>query len=92
MEGLSPDEIDFLVPKKSLGLGARDIGLAFALDLGLEAALGNPVGLKVLAAGLGLKTLNLAEAADVGVRTVLDACELGTWVGLTAGLEGFWAG
>ena len=53
------------------------MGLA-AFDLGLEAALVIPVGLNVLAAGLGLNTLNLAEAADVGVRTVLDACELGT--------------
>lgn len=78
MEDLSPDGLTFLVPKKSLGLGARDNGLALALDLGLEAALGSPVGLNVLAAGLGLKTLNLAEAAEVGVRTVLDACELGT--------------
>ena len=78
MEDLSPDGMSFLVPKKSLGLGARDIGLAFALDLGLEAALGSPVGLNVLAAGLGLNTLNLAEAAEVGVRTVLDVCELGT--------------
>ena len=91
MEGLSPDEMDFLVPKKSLGLGARDIGLALALDLGLEAALGSPVGLNVLAAGLGLNTLNLAEAAEVGVRTVLDACELGTGAALTIGLGGFWA-
>ena len=78
MDGRSPDKMGFLVPKKSLGLGARDTGLALALDLGLEAALGCPVGLKVLAAGLGLNTLNLAEAAEVGVRTVLDACELGT--------------
>ena len=77
IEGLSPDGTVFLVPKNSLGLGARDMGLA-AFDLGLEAALGSPVGLNVLAAGLGLNTLNLAEAADVGVRTVLDACELGT--------------
>ena len=73
MEGRSPDEMSFLLPKKSLGLGARDKGLALALDLGLEEALGSPVGLKVLAAGLGLNTLNLAEAAEVGVRTVLDA-------------------
>lgn len=78
MERLSSKGTGFLVPKKSLGLGARDIGLAFAFDLGLEAALGSPVGLNVLAAGLGLNTLNLAEAAEVGVRTVLDACELGT--------------
>ena len=78
MEDFSPDEMAFLVPKKSLGLGARDMGRALALDLGLEAALGSPVGLNVLAAGLGLNTLNLAEAAEVGVRTVLDACELGT--------------
>ena len=91
MEGLSPEEIGFLVPKKSLGLGARDTGLALALDLGLEVALGSPVGLNVLAAGLGLNTLNLAEAAEVGVRTVLDACELGTGAALTMGLEGFWA-
>ena len=76
MEGLSPDVIGFLVPKKSLGLGARDAGLALALDLGLEAVLGCPVGLNVLAAGLGLNALNLAEAAEVGVRTVLDVCEL----------------
>ncbi len=78
MEGRSPEEMGFLVPKKSLGLGARDTGLALAVDLGLEVALGSPVGLNVLAAGLGLNTLNLAEAAEVGVRTVLDACELGT--------------
>ena len=78
MEGRSSDEMSFLLPKKSLGLGARDKGPALALDLGLEAALGCPVGLKVLAAGLGLKTWNLAEAAEVGVRTVLDACEFGT--------------
>lgn len=75
MEGLSPDGMAFLVPKKSLGLEARDIGLGLALDLRLEAALGSPVGLNVLAAGLGLNTLNLVEAAEVGVRTVLDACE-----------------
>lgn len=77
MEGLSSNGISFLLPKKSLGLGARDTGLALALDLGLDPALGCPVGLNVLAAGLGLNTLNLAEAAEVGVRTVLDACELG---------------
>ena len=77
MEGLSPEDMGFLVPKKSLGLGARDIGLGLAFDLGLEAALGSPVGLNVLAAGLGLNMLNLVEVVEVGVRIVLDVCELG---------------
>lgn len=71
----------FLLPKKSLGVASRDAGLAFALDLGLDAALG-AVGLNVLAAGLGLNswalTLNFAEVVEVGVRTVEEACELGT--------------
>ncbi len=62
------------------------------LDLGLEVALGASVGLKVLAAGLGLKslalTLNLVETADVGVRTVLDACELGIGPAFIEGLLG----
>lgn len=92
IDGLSPGGKGFLFPKKSLGLGALDEGLALALDLGLDVALGAPVGLKELAAGLGLKslalTLNFVEAAEVGVRTVLEACELGTGPAFTEGLLG----
>ena len=93
IEGLSPGGKGFLPPKKSLGLGCRDAGLTLTADRGLEVVLG-AVGLKVFAAGLGLKsralTLNLADTADVGVRTVLDACELGT--AFAEGLlGGFWA-
>jgi len=70
----------------------RDTGRTLTLDLGLEVVLGAAVGLKVFAAGFGLKslalTLNLEETADVGVRTVLDACELGTGPAFTEGLLG----
>ena len=54
----------------------------FDIDLGLEAVLGSAVGLKELAAGFGLNsialTLNFAETAEVGVRTLLEVWELGT--------------
>lgn len=80
IEGLFEIGTGLLFPKKADGLGARDAGRAFAVDLGLEFALGFPTGLKVLAAGLGLNsealTLNcFAEAAEVGVRTLLEFCE-----------------
>ncbi len=81
-----------MFPKKSLGLGARGTGLTLLLDLGLDVELGTSIGLKVLAAGLGLKSLalalNLVETAEVGVRTVLDACELGTGPAFIEGLLG----
>ena len=94
IEGLSAGGIGFLFPKKAVGLGARDAGRALGVDLGLEVALGFPVGLKEFAAGLGLNsealTLNLAEeAALVGVRTLLDPCEDECGGGLTVGLETF---
>ena len=79
IEGFSPGGKGFLLPKKSLGLGARDKGLTFEPERGLELTLGAPGGLKVLALGFGLNsialTLNLAEVVEVGVRTVLDAWE-----------------
>lgn len=54
--------------------------------------LGSPVGLKVFAAGLGLKsralTLNLVDTADVGVRTALDVCDPGIGPAFTDGLLG----
>ena len=81
-----------MLPKKSLGLEARDDGRAFAM--GLEIGLGS-VGLNELAAGLGLKsralTLNFVETAEVGVRTVLEFCELGTVPTFAGLLGGFWA-
>ena len=90
IEGFAPEGSGFLLPKKSLGVGSRNTGRGCALDLGLEAALGAPVGLKALAAGLGLKsgafTLNLAEAAEVGVRS--GVCEPGTGAALIEGLLG----
>lgn len=94
MEDLSSAGIGFLFPKKAVGLGARDVGRAFGVDLGLEVVLGFPVGLKALAAGLGLNsealTLNLAEeVAEVGVRTLLDPCEDEFGGGLTVGLVAF---
>lgn len=101
MEDLSAGGKGFLFPKKTLGLGARDDGRALGVDLGLEPALGFPVGLKELAAGLGLNsealTLNLAEeAAEVGVRTLLDPCDDEFCGGLTVGLDtflgAFWIG
>ena len=59
------------------------------MDLGLDVVLGTPVGLNEFAAGFGLNscalTLNFAEAAEVGVRTLLDACELETGGGLAVG-------
>jgi hypothetical protein len=92
IEGFSPSGRGFLLPKKSAGVGSPDKGLAMAFDLGLEAALVAPVGLKVFAAGLGLKsgalTLNLAETADVGVRTALGGFEPGIGVAFTDGLLG----
>lgn len=83
-----------MLPKKSLELGARDVGLLLELGLGLEVGLDTPGSLKTLAAGFGLNsialTLSLADAAEVGVRTVLDACELGTGAALLEGRpEGF---
>lgn len=94
IEGLSIVGIGFLFPKKAVGLGARDVGRTLGVDLGLEVALGFPVGLKELAAGFGLNsealTLNLAEeAAEVGVRTLLDPCEDEFCGGLTVGLDPF---
>lgn len=66
----------FLAPKKTEGVGARDKGRALGVDLGLGALAGSPVGLNVLAAGFGRNsvalTLNFAEAAEVGVRTLLE--------------------
>jgi len=66
-------------------------GLVFAF--GLEEVLGCPGGIvKALAAGFGMNsfalTLNRADTADVGVRTVLDACELGTPATLAPDLLG----
>lgn len=59
------------------------------MDLGLDVVLGPPVGLNEFAAGFGLNsfalTLNFAEAAEVGVRTLLDAWELETGGGLIVG-------
>ncbi len=94
IEGLSPAGTGFLSPKKSLGLGARDVGLTFELGLELEVGLDNPGSWKTFAVGFGLNscafTLSLMEAAEVGVRTVLDACELGTGAALNEGrLGGF---
>ena len=92
IEGFSAGGNGFLFPKKSLGLGSREAGLTLTPDLGLDAVLGAPVGLKVFAAGLGLKsralTLNLVDTADVGVRTVLDVWELGTGPAFIDGLLG----
>lgn len=73
IEGLSDAGKGFLLPKNSLGLGARDTGRALCEDLGLDVLLGTAVGLKEFAAGFGL---NLAETAEVGVRTLLEVCEL----------------
>ena len=71
-----------MVPKNSLGLDAREAVLGLGLGFGLEAVLVCPVGMKVLAAGFGTNsmalTLNLPEVAEVGVRIVLDVCELET--------------
>ena len=68
--------------KNSLGLEAREVVLVLTLGFGLEAALACPVGMKELAAGFGTNsialTLNLPDVADVGVRIVLDVCELDT--------------
>lgn len=90
IEGLSAAGIGFLFPKKTAGLGARELGRTLGVDLGLEVALGFPVGLKEFAAGFGLNseafTLNLAEAAEVGVWTLLDLCE-DEFGGLAAGLD-----
>ncbi len=60
-----------MTPKNADGLGARETDLVLAFDLGLEETLDVAAGVKALAAGLGLNsrafTLNLIEAADVGV-------------------------
>lgn len=91
IEGLFEGGTGLLFPKKADGLGARDAGRAFGVDLGLEVALGFPTGLKVLAAGLGLNsealTLNcFAEAAEVGVRTLLEFCEADVGAGVIVSL------
>lgn len=79
-EGRSDGANGFLFLKKADGEGARDVVCAFALDLGLEATLGLPTGVKELAFGLGLNssafTLNLVEMADVGVWVLLRFCGL----------------
>jgi hypothetical protein len=91
MEGLSVCGKGFLFPKNALGLVARDKDLAFGVDLGLEVVLA-PVGRNEFAAGFGLNsfalTLNLADAADVGVRALLDGWEL-VIGGATEGLPPF---
>ena len=81
MAGRSDGGSGFRSPKNAEGLDARDTGRVFTLDdLGLEATLGSAVGLKELAAGLGLNskalTLNFAESAEVGLRTPFAFCGL----------------
>ena len=82
IEDLSADGNGFLFPKNSLGLWTRDAGRTLDVDLGLDVLLGAPVGLKEFAAGFGL---NLAETAEVGVRALLEACELEIGAGLAEG-------
>lgn len=81
IEGFSPAARGLLLPKKSPGVGALDVGLILELVPGLGAGLEAPANLKTLAVGLGLNSIALtfsrADTAEVGVRTVLDACELG---------------
>ena len=93
MEGRSGCGITFFFPKKALGLEGRR-GLLLPRELAAPA--GDSVGWKALAAGLGLNsmalTLKFFTVADVGVRTVLDACELGTAGGFPVGLPGCFCG
>ena len=91
IDGLSPGGNGFLLPKKALGLSAREAGRAFGVpDTGLDATLGFAIGLNAFAAGFGRKsgalTLNLfAEVAEVGVRNALDVCESDIVGGLPMG-------
>ena len=81
IDGLSEGAIGFRLPKNIDGLGARDTDCVIAPETGLEVALGSVVGLKELAAGFGLNsmalTLNLADVAEVGLRTSLGFWGLG---------------
>ena len=98
MHGLSAGVNGFLLPKKALGLSAREAGRALGVvGAGLEVTLGFAIGLNAFAAGFGRKsgalTLNLlAEVAEVGVRSALDVCdsdiEGGLAMGLTVGFLG----
>ncbi len=76
-------------PKKAVGVGARDVGRALGVEIGLDIALGAPGGLKEFAAGLGLNSaaliLNFEEAAEVGVRTLFGVCEVAMGPMLAAG-------
>ena len=92
IDGLSADDSGFLLPKKALGLSARDAGRAFGVvDTGLDVTLGFAIGLNAFAAGFGRKSgaltfSLLAEVAEVGVRNALDVWESGIPGGLPVGL------
>ena len=93
IEGRSDGGNGFRSPKNVEGLGARDTGRVFTLDdLGLDATLGSTVGLKELAAGFGLNskalTLNLADSAEVGLRTPFVFCGLVVELAWVEGLVG----
>lgn len=78
-EGRSAAGKGFLGPRKLEGLAARDTSGTLLLDLGLEAALGSPVGVKEIAAGFGRNSmafaLNFVDTAEVGVGAGLGFCE-----------------
>lgn len=88
IEGRSAGARGLRFPKNAVGVGARDDGRPLGVELGLAFTLGAPGGLKEFAVGLGLNSaalmLNLEEAADVGVRTLLGVCEGAMGAMLTA--------
>lgn len=89
IDGRSAAARGLRLPKKAVGVGARDVGRAPGVEIGLDIALGAPGGLKEFAAGLGLNSaaliLNFEETAEVGVRTLFGVCEVVMGATLAAG-------